>query len=404
MRGNYMNVLIVDDALEIRTYLSELMIHWGYQVFQASNGQEALQLVFKHKFQIVIVDWMMPEMDGLELCKQIRDSKLGYYVYMIMLTSRKFSNDLVTSLSAGADDFISKPINPKELRARIRSAERVVGMEHAHTLKHDTLHNEHQKIKSSYEKVQEELEAAAKIQHDLLPECKTDVLPIKLDWFFTPASHIGGDFFNYFIDDQYLCFYLIDIAGHGISAAMYGIYLNRLLSPGKQNKSGLVHQKDTDFFTSPVAVVSALNQELCQPGSDYSGYLTMIYGVINRNTGQGELCRAGHPYPFISHTDGKLSILQKGNLPVGLFAEADYQSQTFQMQTGEKLIMFSDGVTDCVNSDQEQFSISRFTNVLEQGTSQPGNLLMDEIQSAVNEWRGSQPISDDISIMSITYN
>ena len=103
-----------------------------------------------------------------------------------------------------------------------------------------------------------------KIQHDLLPECKTDVLPIKLDWFFTPASHIGGDFFNYFVDDQYLCFYLIDIAGHGISAAMYGIYLNRLLSPGKQNKSGLMHQKNTDFFTNPVAVVSALNQE-CVP-------------------------------------------------------------------------------------------------------------------------------------------
>ena len=97
----------------------------------------------------------------------------------------------------------------------------------------------------------------------------------------------------------------------------------------------------------------------------------MVYGVINRDTGQGELCRAGHPYPFISHADGKLSTLQKGNLPVGLFAEANYQSQTFQMRTGEKLIMYSDGVTDCVNPHQEQFSISRFTNILEQGASHP---------------------------------
>ena len=399
-----MNVLIVDDALDIRTYLSELMMEWGFKVFQASNGHEALQLVCKQKFQIVIVDWMMPEMDGLELCEQIRDSRLGYYVYMIMLTSRKFSNDLVASLSAGADDFISKPINPKELRARIRSAERVVGMEYAHTLKHDTLHTEHQNIKSSYEKVQEELESAARLQRNLLPESKTNALPIKLDWLFSPASHIGGDFFNYFVDDQYLCFYHIDIAGHGISAAMYGIYLNRLLLPAKQNKCGLVHQKDTDFYTDSVAVVSALNQELCRPGNDSSGYLTMVYGVINRKTGQGELCRAGHPCPFISHTDGRLSTLQNGNLPVGLFATAEYQSQTFQIRPGERLIMYSDGVTDCVNSHQEQFSISRFTNVLEQSTSQPDNLIMDEIQSAVDEWRGSQPISDDISIMSITYN
>ena len=399
-----MNVLIVDDALDIRTYLSQIMTHWGFQVFQASNGQEALQLVYQQKFQIVIVDWMMPEMDGLELCKQIRDSKLGYYVYMIMLTSRNFSNDLVTSLSAGADDFISKPINLKELRARIRSAERVVGMEHAHTLKHDTLNTEHQKIKSSYEKVQEELEAAARLQRNLLPESKLNALPIKVDWLFSPASHIGGDFFNYFVDDQYLYFYHIDIAGHGISAAMYGIYLNRLLSSNKQTENGLVYQKDINFFTNPAAVVSALNQELCRPGYDHSSYLTMVYGVINRKTGQGELCRAGHPYPFISHTDGRLSTLQKGNLPVGLFAVADYQSQSFQMRTGERLIMYSDGVTDCVNSHQEQFSISRFTKTLEQSTSQPNNLLMDDIQSAINEWKGVQPISDDISIMAITYN
>lgn len=397
-----MNVLIVDDSDAIRMYLYNALLGWKYNVFQAANGKEALDLIIANKIQILIVDWMMPEMDGLELCKQVRNTQLGHYVYLIMLTSRE--SETVTGLSAGADDFMAKPIKLNELQARMRSAERVLSLDNDHAKKHGTLQNEHEKMVSSYQKVQEELAAATKIQQNMLPKSKETALPITVDWYFSPASDVSGDFFNYFVDEQYVYFYHIDIAGHGISAAMYAIYLNRLLSPNKQSDIALGNQRDSEFYSKPSVVANALNQELCQQDGDCSSYLTMIYGVIDRKTGLTEICRAGHPYPFLSRKDTKMSFLQDGNLPVGLLDNVNYQSQTFQMSSGDRLIMYSDGIIDCLNSQNEQYSIERFGRLLMNSTTWSDDDLMNNFESEVNQWKGSQEITDDISIFSITYN
>ncbi len=124
-----MRVLVVDDDLTSRTILDEFLSSFGYDVATASDGCEAFQMIQQSDYRLVVSDWEMPEIDGLELCRMVRDRDLASYVYFILLTSRHSNKDLVQALDAGADDFIRKPFNPDELRVRVRAAERISSLE-----------------------------------------------------------------------------------------------------------------------------------------------------------------------------------------------------------------------------------------------------------------------------------
>ncbi|MEE9413178.1 MAG: response regulator, partial [Methylococcales bacterium] len=145
-----MKILFVDDAEDVKNYVSKVLKNYGYQVELASDGLEALQIIRQNKIQLVISDWMMPKMDGLQLCNELRSSDLGHYVYLILLTAKTDSNDLVEGLSAGADDFISKPINTKILKARIDSAIRIIEMENKLARANNLLQDQNEGIKSNY--------------------------------------------------------------------------------------------------------------------------------------------------------------------------------------------------------------------------------------------------------------
>src|SRR5919201_6551063 len=124
-----MKVLIAEDEAISRRLLQSYLERWGHEVGVAQNGSEAWQLFQAGEFPIVISDWMMPEMDGLELIRRIRACQRPGYVYAILLTSRSQKEDLVEGMEAGADDFLTKPLDRDELRVRLRAAERVVRLE-----------------------------------------------------------------------------------------------------------------------------------------------------------------------------------------------------------------------------------------------------------------------------------
>jgi len=144
-------VLIVDDTKETCLLLSILLERWNYNPIVANNGTEALELIKEKSIQLVICDWVMPNMDGIDLCEQLRSSNLGYYIYLILLTGKKNKDDVVVSLKAGADDFMTKPINRHELKARLKSAERIISMENELEIKNKTLQLQHEYMKQSYD-------------------------------------------------------------------------------------------------------------------------------------------------------------------------------------------------------------------------------------------------------------
>jgi putative two-component system response regulator len=119
----------VDDNEVALAALGQLLREGGYEVIEARSGREALCVMADSPCRIVISDWVMPEMDGLELCRRLRSDDFGGYVYVILLTARNAIDDVVEGLSSGADDFLTKPFHPEELRCRVRAGERILALE-----------------------------------------------------------------------------------------------------------------------------------------------------------------------------------------------------------------------------------------------------------------------------------
>ena len=127
--GRTIQVLVVDDDDLSVEVLRQTLAQAGYEVLVARSGREALDVLHTSSCRLVISDWMMPEMDGLQLCRELRNSDLPGYVYVILLTARDEAQDVVEALSAGADDFLTKPFEPAELRVRVRAGERILSLE-----------------------------------------------------------------------------------------------------------------------------------------------------------------------------------------------------------------------------------------------------------------------------------
>lgn len=427
-----MQILIVDDDVAIRRILAAMLQKWDFNVVEVSDGEEAWQLLQQQPINFILSDWMMPRLDGVALCRRLRAAELPHYVYFILLTGKDQSDDLIMALEAGADDFLTKPVNAKELRVRIKAGERVLHLEKALLAKNQELQQANQELATSQQRIQRDLQAAAVIQQDLLPNSRQTGLPIDLAWALMPAEELAGDIFNFYpLDEQHLGFYLIDVSGHGVPAAMLSVHLAKILSPepradslirlpqtpldtkqhndylgffslGRQKKSEPAI--DLRSFRGPVEVVTRLNENF-QADDRNMMYFTMIYGIINTRSGQGSLCQAGHPYPLLCRSDGSVESLGKGGFPVGLVPKADYEAVDFQLRPGDRLLLYSDGATECVNQENFQFGADRLGQSLCDARQLSLEEAMEQIKNALVIWNprssGKIAFNDDVSLLAI---
>ncbi|HEY2844295.1 MAG TPA: response regulator, partial [Bryobacteraceae bacterium] len=119
-------ILLVDDDATVRSIPALFLRKWGYDVIEAGDGLQALEILEREPIGLVISDWVMPHVTGIELCRRIRARDTGRYTYLILCTSKGEKSDLLEGLEAGADDFLIKPIGKEEMRARVHAGERVL--------------------------------------------------------------------------------------------------------------------------------------------------------------------------------------------------------------------------------------------------------------------------------------
>jgi len=125
-----MKILVAEDDLVTRRMLEAYLGKWGYEVLKASDGQQAWQVLqHEHAPRLAILDWMMPGMDGTSVCREVRKLNLQPYTYLILLTTRGFKQDVIEGLESGADEYLTKPFDPFELKARLRSGVRIVELQ-----------------------------------------------------------------------------------------------------------------------------------------------------------------------------------------------------------------------------------------------------------------------------------
>ncbi len=392
--NNAVKVLVIDDAADFRLYVRLLLQRWGYQAEEASDGFEGLARLQGDDIRLVVCDWMMPKMSGPDLCRAVRASDLGHYVYILLLTGRSDSSDLVEGLDAGADDFVTKPFEAQVLRARLRVAERILALEQRLAEQNRDLQQSRNQLALAYDKIQADLAIAARIQRQLLPTSDRAAFPFRAQWLFLPAAQISGDSFNFFeLTRELIGFYHLDVSGHGVPAALLSVSLSRSLVPG----GGPGMAPDTDFL-DPGRFLAELNRQLTSREGELENFATIAYGTLEKHTGKVRLALAGHPYPILVRQGGEIEYLRQSGLPVGMFPHVDYEPQEVCLAPGERLVLYSDGVTECRNPSGETFGEDQLQAAL--GLAIQAELPWTKVlDHRLREWRGTFDFEDDISLL-----
>lgn len=375
-------VLVIDDDRTIQIVLKKVLRDQGYEVTVASNGLEGIQQAQKIQPALIICDWLMPLMDGLDVCRQIKADPNLSTAFFILLTSRGAIEDRVYGLDNGADDILTKPFELNELKARVRAGLR--------------LYQASQDLKAQKQLLESEFHEAAEYVRSLLPKPLSG--SISIDSRFLPSQHLGGDCFDYYwLDPDYLAIYLLDVSGHGLGAALPSIsVLNMLRS---QSMDGV-------NFYQPSHVLTALN-EAFQMDSQNDKYFTIWYGVYNQVKQQLVYSSAGHP-PAILLQDStdkgiQVTLLKTTGMPIGLLPETRFFDQRYDINESSLLYVFSDGVYDFFREDN-LWDFDAFAALLVDDRTAIEQLGLDYILNHIHKLTAKAILDDDLSLLQIRFN
>jgi len=379
-------ILIIDDDPTTRLILSKALIGEGYEIDVAANGQVGLQKAQQLSPSLIICDWMMPLMDGLEVCRHVKSINSLANTYFILLTSRDGVEDVVKGLENGADDFLPKPIRKEEIKARVRAGLR--------------LHQANKDLEFQKSRLEADQAQAAEYVRSLLPKKLEGVVTINS--YFEPSTQLGGDSFDfYWLDSEHLVIYLLDVSGHGVGAALLSVsVLNLLRTKGLQSKK----IDKTVNLTQPSQVLDTLN-EYFQMSRYNDLYFTIWYGVYNKNTHQLTYSSAGHP-PAVLITTQALSSqplsLKTTGLPIGIIPDAVYQDYSCPIEQLSELYVFSDGVYEITQKDQKVRSFNNFVELLVglTGKSKIEQIVENTIASA----KYGDQFEDDFSLLQVIFD
>jgi sigma-B regulation protein RsbU (phosphoserine phosphatase) len=217
--GVIRRVLVVDDSKLQRMLLTLALKKWGFDVLEAESGAEALRLAADQRPDLVLSDWMMPGMSGLELCQRFREMDGDDYSYFILLTSKSDKEKFARGLDSGADDFLSKPVDNNELRARITAGGRLIEMQRNMVQANRALSETLGELQQLYDNIDSDLKEAKKLQQSLVKE-QFRALPVgDLSLMLRSSGHVGGDLVGFFeAGPKYIGLYALDVSGHGISS------------------------------------------------------------------------------------------------------------------------------------------------------------------------------------------
>lgn len=397
--GHPRRILVVDDSRAQRMMLAATLRMSGYEVLQAADGLEALQVVRSSRVDFVISDWMMPELDGLELCRALRRELPEPYIYFILLTSKSETTELSRGLESGADDFLTKPVAADELRARITAGLRLLDMQRQLSEKNALLADTLREVQRLYAVIDSDLQEARKLQDALVRERFAAFGTGSVSLLQRASGHVGGDLVGFVPGpDGQLGLFGIDVSGHGIASAMMTARLAGYLS-GASPEHNLALETGADGsqrMRAPAELARRFNA-LMTDSIETDQYFTLVYALIDLQSGSGRLIQAGHPHPAVQKADGSVQFLGDGGLPIGLLADADFEETAFQLTTGDRLLLCSDGLTECPAAGGGMLEEAGFARMLERLADTHGPALLDGLVWELTAFHGGDNFPDDLS-------
>jgi len=389
-------ILIVDDSEDIRVLLKRILANAGYDVAEAAGGEEALCRAEAMRPDLVLLDIVMPGMDGFVVCEELGRKGLLTDVPVIFLSARSDSADKVRGLKEGASDYITKPFDKAEVLARVQNQLKIRRLT-------CELKRSNARLTEKQAVLDEDLRAAAGIQQSLLPRTVPDIESLAIAWKFMPSHVIGGDIFNVFrLDEDHVGMYMIDVSGHGVPSALITVSVSQVLEPNSgQVTKERTYEAPGYRITSPKKVMEALDGEY--PIERFGKYFTIVYLIINTRTGEVTYSNAAHPSPVIIRGDGSLEPLDKGGTIIGLDGCIPFEEETKPLRQGDRLILFTDGVVEYRNSSGEFFGEDRFFSLLSRLGNEGIEALLDAVVGSIEDFGQGAEFEDDITLVAVEY-
>jgi sigma-B regulation protein RsbU (phosphoserine phosphatase) len=395
------HVLVVDDSRAQRHILSMQLRRWGYRVSEADTAPAALDLCAKAQVDIVISDWMMPGMTGLEFCRAFRALGRENYGYFVLLTSKSEKTEIADGLEAGADDFLAKPVSGSELRARLRAGERMLAMQEELLAKNRVIANTLSELQDLYDSLDRDLIEARKLQQTLIRDRTRDYGWARVALILRNSGRVGGDLVGSFpIDEDRVAVYSIDVSGHGVASAMMTARLASFLSGASADQNmafgrGPVGQK---IVLTPEAVADRFNRLMLEE-IQAEQYFTMLFAVADRSLKRLSLVQCGHPHPLLVRPSGEILRLGGGGLPVGLIPGATYDRHDIVFASGDRLVMVSDGFTECPLPGNSEFGEDGLRESLHRSMHLSGPDLLEALTWDLVQKAGTDSFPDDVSAL-----
>lgn len=394
-----LRVLIVDDSRLQRRILSASLRKQGYVVAEAESGQDALRLCETDPPDLVLSDWMMPGMDGLEFCKKFREMERDSYGYFILLTSKNEKGAVARGLDNGADDFLSKPVHADELRARITAGERIIRMQRQLSEQNRVISKTLNELQGLYDALDNDLIEAKKLQQSLVRERFRRFENADLSLLLRPSGHVGGDLVGFFpVGKTRLGVYAIDVSGHGISSALMTARLAGYLSTTTPDQNVALRETGEGHYIMlpPAEVVARLNTLVLEE-METEHYFTMVLADVDLASGRVRMAQAGHPFPLVQRRDGGIELIGKGGLPVGLFDGASFEQFETVLDPGDRLLLYSDGITECPKAGGGFIDDDGLKQLVDTLRHLGGREFLESMVWHLSEASGQEEFPDDIS-------
>jgi sigma-B regulation protein RsbU (phosphoserine phosphatase) len=376
-------ILVADDDAVSRKLLLRILSRDGFACTEAPDGIEALKLLHEDTPSLLLLDYDMPGMNGAEVLKQLRKdgNAMVAQIPAIMLTGHGGEESEVLCLEAGADDFVTKPINEAVLRARIDTQLRLRSMR-------SQLQEQNDELEAWRRNLERDLEAARLTQQSLIPQ-KPPVLPAwEIAACYRPVIQVGGDIYGWLrMTDGRTLFWIADATGHGASAALLTTLAKLLFHHGTAENN------------QPAAIMEAVNNDFRSIFGARS-FMTAMCVALEPNTGRATVVGAGHPPLLIARTGGRTESIPSSAPPLGLLERSQFAETSVDLEPGDAFLLYTDGIYGSGHEENPKLSATRLAEML-QPLAKSAQALLDRVaeQTAINA-DGKEP-PDDVAAIAV---
>ncbi len=375
-------ILVVDDEPDLERLVRQRMrreLRSGLFAMQfAHNGVEALEILEKEeRFDMVLSDINMPKMDGLALLERI--PSVDPDVRAVIVSAYGDMKNIRTAMNRGAFDFVTKPIDFDDLRVTIDR-----------TLEHSQVWREAMASRNQLAALEGELDVARRMQASILPTQFPQREGFDVHANMYPALQVGGDFYDVqVLESGKVGIAIGDVSGKGVPAGLF-MMSSRTLLKGAAIGSG-----------DPGQVLTAVNSMLAADNAEVM-FVTVLYGIYNPETRQYTYANGGHDSPLVVHADGSTTLLpHTGGIALGVLPEASYQTRTVELQAGDTVLLYTDGVTEAQDLRAEQFGLERLRQSFREAVPGSAEGATEQVFAAVRAFAGEAPQFDDLTCLAL---